>query len=280
MRVLVTGAGGQVGAETAALCASLGDDVLAVAHGDLDIADRDAVLGLVTSWCPDAVVNPAAMTNVDGCEREPDQAYAVNALAVRHLAEGCSRVGAHLVHVSTDYVFSGNKGAPYHEWDDVGPLSVYARSKLAGEREATSAAAVVRTSWVFSRHGTGNFVRFVLDRLAAGGPLRFIDDQTGSPTSAEDLAVVLRRLAVDRRPGLFHATNAGPTTRYDQARSIAAAAGHDPAVVEPMSSSELEWLAQRPMNTALDNLALRLSGLPALTHHSEPLERLVKELVA
>ena len=279
MRILVTGAGGQVGRATAAVCDAAGDDVVATDHAALDIADRDAVLGAVTTLRPDVVVNPAAYTDVDGCERDPDRAYASNALAVRHLAEACRRADAHLVHVSTDYVFDGRKGAPYTEWDDPNPLSVYGRSKLAGEREAGPAATVVRTAWVFGRSGS-NFVRTVLDRAAAGEPLRFIDDQTGSPTFADDLAVVLRRLAVDRMPGLFHVTNAGETTRYDQARHVVAAAGLDPDRVEAISSRELPWLAERPASTVLDNVALRLSGMPALRHHTDALDVLVKELTS
>ncbi|MBW8827559.1 MAG: dTDP-4-dehydrorhamnose reductase, partial [Acidobacteria bacterium] len=199
MKVLITGAGGQVGRELVG--AFDGWDVIAADRTQLDISDRTAVLGAITTLRPDVVLNPGAFTNVDGCERDPDRAYAVNALGVRHLADGCRRVDAHLVHVSTDYVFDGDKGLPYHEWDDTGPLSVYARSKLAGEAEVDPACTVVRTSWVFSRHG-GNFVQLVLDRAAAGEPLRFIDDQVGSPTAADDLARLLRRLAVERLPGL------------------------------------------------------------------------------
>jgi dTDP-4-dehydrorhamnose reductase len=278
MRVLVTGAGGQVGRATAELCRAAGDDVIATDHAALDITDRDGVLGAITSLCPDAVINPAAWTDVDGCEGDPDRAYAANTLAVRHLADACRRAGAHLVHVSTDYVFDGRKGAPYVEWDETGPLSVYARSKLAGEREAGPEATVVRTSWVFSRSG-GNFVQAVLDRAAAGGPLRFIDDQTGTPTFADDVAGILRHLAVERAPGVFHATNGGHTTRFDQAREILAAAGLDPSQVEPITSAELPWVATRPVSTVLDNAALRLSGVPALRHYTEALEALVKELM-
>jgi dTDP-4-dehydrorhamnose reductase len=277
MKVLVTGAGGQVGRATAELCAAAGDDVVATDHAALDIADRDAVLGAVTTLRPDAVINPAAYTDVDGCERDPDRAYAANTMAVRHLAEACRCTGAHLVHVSTDYVFDGRKGAPYLEWDDTGPLSVYARSKLAGEHEAGPDATVVRTAWVFSRYG-GNFVQAVLDRAATGGPLRFIDDQVGSPTSADDVAGVLRHLAVSRAPGVYHATNGGQVTRLEQARLVLVAAGIDPARVEPMSSAELPWVAERPASTVLDNAALRLSGVPALRHCTEALEALVKEL--
>jgi dTDP-4-dehydrorhamnose reductase len=277
VRVLVTGTGGQVGRATAEACAAAGDEVVAADRARLDIADRDAVLGAITSWRPDVVVNPAAYTDVDGCERDPDRAWAVNALAVRHLADACGRAGAHLVHVSTDYVFDGAKGSPYHEWDETGPLGVYARSKLAGEREAGPGATVVRTSWVYGRHG-GNFVQTVLDRAAAGQPLRFIDDQTGTPTNAEDLALLLRRLAVSRVPGLFHGTNGGQVTRYQQAREILAAAGRDPEQAEPITSDELPWVAPRPVYTVLDNAALRLSGMPLLPDYREAMERLVKEL--
>jgi dTDP-4-dehydrorhamnose reductase len=277
MKVLVTGTGGQVGRATADHCAAMGDDVVATDRAALDITDRDAVLAAVTTLRPDVVVNPAAFTDVDGCERDPDRAYAANTLAVRHLAESCRRAGAHLLHVSTDYVFDGRKGAPYLEWDETGPLSVYARSKLAGELEAGPQATVVRTSWVFSREG-GNFVQVVLDRAAAGGPLRFIDDQKGIPTLADDLAVVLRRLAVERLTGLFHVTNAGETTRYEQACRVLAAAGMDPERVEPITRAELPWLAERPSATVLDNAALRLSGMPALRDHTEALEEVVKEL--
>jgi dTDP-4-dehydrorhamnose reductase len=277
MKVLVTGTGGQVGRATAEHCTAMGDDVVAADRAALDITDRDAVLAAVTTLRPDVVFNPAAFTDVDGCERDPDRAYAANALAVRHLAEGCRRAGAHLVHVSTDYVFDGRKGAPYVEWDETGPLSVYARSKLGGEREAGPAATVVRTSWVFSLGGK-NFVQAVLDRAAAGGPLRFIDDQRGTPTFTDDLAPVLRRLAVERLAGLFHVTNGGETTRFEQARRVLAAAGMDPDQVVPITSDELPWVAERPAATVLDNAALRLSGMPALRDHTEALEHVVKEL--
>ena len=275
MRVLIVGAAGQLGSEVAPLLRHA--EVLAADSKVLDVVDRDRVEQVVGEFAPDLVVNCSAFTDVDGAESRYDDALAVNALGVRHLAVAASRAGAHLVHVSTDYVFDGTKGAPYVEWDDPGPLSVYARSKLAGEHEAGPDATVVRTAWVYSRYG-GNFVQAVLDRAAAGGPLRFIDDQLGTPTSAHELAAVLRHLAVDRAPGLFHATNGGATTRLDQARLVLAAAGIDAGQVEPMSSAELPWVAQRPASTVLDNAALRLSGVPALRHYAEALEALVKEL--
>ena len=135
MRVLVTGAAGQVGSEVVKACEAAGDDVVAVDRSRLDVTDRDAVLGAITTLRPDAVVNAAAFTAVDRCEREAELAFTANALAVRHLAEACTRAGAHLVTISTDYVFDGDLDRPYHEWDAVGPRSVYGASKLAGEHE-------------------------------------------------------------------------------------------------------------------------------------------------
>jgi len=283
-RVLVTGAGGQVGREVVArLEAHGGHDVVAATRADLDVGDRDAVLGAITTLRPHLVLHTAAWTAVDACESDPDRAFRDNALAVRHVADGCRRVGAHLVTVSTDYVFDGTKATPYTEWDTPAPASAYGRSKLGGEREALDAgigATVVRTSWVCGEHGA-NMVKTVL-RLAAttDGPLRFVDDQVGHPTFADDLASMLVRLGTDRRPGLFHVTNQGATSWYGFVREILTAAGHDPGRVEPIRTADLDppRPAPRPANSVLDNAALRLSGLPLLDDHRVALERLVARL--
>ena len=274
-RVLITGAGGMLGRELVEVFT--GNEVIAATHDQLDVADRDAVVGTLTTVRPDIVVHAAAMTNVDACETDPDRAYAVNALGTRHVADGARRVGAHVVHLSTDYVFDGNKGEPYHEWDETAPVSEYGRSKLGAEREIDPGWTIVRTSWVFGRHGK-NFVKTVL-RLAAGdGELRMVDDQRGCPTDAGDLATQLVSLAVDRRPGTFHVTNQGATTWCRFAADIVAAAGGDAGRVVPISSAELSRPAPRPANSVLDNCALRSSGIPLLPDHHEPLEQLVKEL--
>ncbi|MCU1491532.1 MAG: dTDP-4-dehydrorhamnose reductase, partial [Acidimicrobiaceae bacterium] len=229
---------------------------------------------------PDLVIHPAALTAVDACETDPDRAFAVNAIGTRHLAEASRRVGAHLVYVSTDYVFDGRSERPYREWDTPNPLSVYGMSKLGGERELDASCTVVRTSWVCGRHGA-NMAKTVL-RLAAGsqGPLRFVDDQRGSPTIASDLASVLVDLAFSRRPGIFHVTNSGTTTWYGFARAVLAAAGLDPDRVEPIATADLVPArpAPRPANSVLDNAALRLSGLPLLPPWEESLSALVVEL--
>jgi dTDP-4-dehydrorhamnose reductase len=281
VRVLVTGAGGQLGHDVVAACERSGDDVVGATRTTLDVTDRDAVMGAITSLRPRLVVNCAAHTGVDACESEVDAAYAANALAVRWLAEGCRRAGTHLVHVSTDYVFDGTKPSPYVEWDAPHPLGVYGASKLAGEREAGPDATVVRTSWVNGEHGP-NMVRTILRLAAERTELAFVDDQRGQPTFTADLAPVLRRLGLERRPGLHHVTNQGAVSWFEFAQAVVAAAGRDPAMVRPITTADLQppRPAPRPANSVLDNAVLRLAGLPLLPHFLEPLGRLVRGLAA
>ncbi len=166
------------------------------------------------------MINAAAYTAVDACETNEALAFAVNADAVGHLAAACELIGAHLVHVSTDYVFDGTLDRPYREDDATNPQSVYGRSKLAGEQAAGDVAAIVRTSWVCGEHGN-NMVKTVL-RLAANPQqaLAFVDDQRGHPTFTADLAPALRRLALDRREGIHHVTNQGAVSWYGFVREI------------------------------------------------------------
>jgi len=271
-RVLITGGSGQLGRELV----DVFDGAVVTDESSLDITDRDATVGAITSLGPDVIVHTAAWTDVDGCEADTARAMQVNALGTRHVADGARRVGAHVVYVSTDYVFDGTKPVPYDEWDLPAPRSVYGRSKLGGERELDPGATIVRTSWLFGRHGS-NFVKTI---LRATGELRVVDDQRGCPTAAADLAAVVRQLAVGRLPGVFHVTNQGHTTWFEFARDILIAADDDPARVVPISTAELGRPAPRPANSVLDNAALRLIGIPLAADHHEPLERLVKELVS
>ena len=308
-RVLLTGGNGQLGRDVREVLAGavpdggvpaglLGGTLLpAVEHGDfevlstdidnLDLVDRAAVRDAVEGFRPDLILHGGAFTAVDACESDPDSAYAVNALGTRHMAEAAASVGAHIVYVSTDYVFDGGADRPYVEWDLPNPQSVYGRSKLGGEQEIRSLAGasgtIVRTAWVSGAHGA-NMVRTVL-RLAAAsadGVLRFVDDQHGCPTFTADLARAIVRLGIDRRPGTFHVTNQGETTWFGFVRATLVAAGHDPARVEPITTAELDppRPAPRPANSRLDNAALRLSGLPAMPPWEDALARLVAALPA
>lgn len=238
------------------------------------------MLAAVAGWRPDTIVNAAAYTAVDACETEADRAYTVNALAVRHVAEAADRVGAHLVHLSTDYVFDGTKPTPYDEWDVPNPRSVYGRSKQAGEQELAGRpdVTVVRIAWVFGEHGS-NIVKTIL-RVAADQPtLRFVDDQRGRPTAAADAAAFVRRIAADRRPGLFHATNQGEVSWFEFARGDGvgrarpeSGRGHRDRRPRPAPTGTA------PANSVLDDVALRLSGLDPLPHYRESLDRVVAAL--
>jgi dTDP-4-dehydrorhamnose reductase len=280
MKVLVTGAGGQLGPDLVAACQAAGDEVIACDRVAVDLGDRDSVLAAITGTAPDVVVNAGAWTAVDACEADPDRAWRVNALGVRHVMDAARRVGAHVCHVSTDYVFDGTKLDPYVEWDRPNPQSAYGRSKWGGEQEVDPGSTVVRTSWVCGEHGH-NMVKTVLS-LADRPELAFVDDQRGSPTFTADLAVAIRRLVVERRPGRFHVTNQGDTSWYELVRDVLAAAGHDPGKVRPIKTDELDppRPAARPANSVLDNAALRLSDLPLLPHYRDSLARLVARLTA
>jgi dTDP-4-dehydrorhamnose reductase len=281
MKVLITGASGQLGRDLQQHCEAHGDEVVAATHATLDVGDRDAVYQAITGVRPDVVLHAAAYTAVDACEGDPDTAYRVNALGSRWVADASRRAGAFLVTMSTDYVFDGTKDDPYVEWDTPNPQSVYGRSKWGGEVETMSHApdaAVVRTSWVSGEHGH-NMVRTVL-RLAERPELAFVDDQRGSPSFCADLAVGIRRLAAARLPGLYHMTNQGAVTWYEFVRAILSAAGHDPGKVRPIKTDELDppRPAPRPANSVLDNAALRLAGMPLLPHYRDSLDALVAKL--
>jgi len=279
MRVLITGAGGQVGSELVATFTANGHDVFAFTHGQLDITSRDDVRAAVIESHPDAVVHPAAWTAVDACESDPDRAFLVNAIATRFISEAAAMVGAPVYYVSTDYVFDGTKSTPYVEWDDVAPASVYGASKLAGERELHAGSTIIRTSWVCGYNG-GNMVKTILRIAAENETLSFVDDQRGHPTFADDLAMMIRRLVEDRRTGTFHVTNQGAVSWYEFAREVLIASGQDPERVRPVATADLQppRPAPRPANSVLDNAALRLSGLPLLDDFRIPLARLVTRL--
>jgi len=284
MRVLVTGAGGQLGTDLVAVCTAAGDDLFAFDSAGLNVVSRSDVHGAITSLQPEVVINCAAWTAVDACESDPDRALATNGLAVRWLAEASHRVGAHLVQVSTDYVFDGTLDRPYHEWDDTDPQSVYGLTKLIGETEALvlgASAAVVRTSWVCGVNGA-NMVKTIM-RLADEHPqLAFVSDQIGHPTFTHDLAPVLRGIGLNRVSGIVHATNQVACSWFQFAQEVVGAMGKDPEMVQPIATADLRPArpAPRPANSVLDNAVLRMAGYPALRDFREPLAETVAALLA
>lgn len=262
-RWLVTGAGGQLGTALRRLLAERKGEGAVSAHGsELDVADPQAVAGVLRPLPeapPPVLVNAAAFTQVDRCEREPERARRVNARAPAALAEVCRERGVRLVHVSTDYVFDGEADRPYSEEALPAPRSVYGRTKLEGERavlEASERFLVVRTSWVFGRGR--NFVASICGQLArrekeAGlPPLRVVDDQRGRPTYAADLAEGLVALVERGGRGLYHLAGRGEATWWDLARAVAERTGHAGTRIEGVRTEEIGALAPRPRYSVLD----------------------------
>jgi dTDP-4-dehydrorhamnose reductase len=254
VRVLVTGAGGQLGLELAEVLPGRGHETVALSRAELDISDPDAVEDTLKVHSPDLVVNAAAYTNVDGCETETGLAYAVNALGPRNLAQVCERRGCELLHVSTNYVFDGEADRPYEPFDLPNPISAYGRTKLAGEeyvKHLTRRWYVVRSAGVYGRGH--NFVRTMLRVAGERDVLKVKADEFISPTYARDLAEGIAGVAESGRYGLYHLTNAGSCSWYEFTQEIFRLAGVEVEVV-PIPGSEYPLPAARPANGVLSSL--------------------------
>ncbi|HEU4429663.1 MAG TPA: dTDP-4-dehydrorhamnose reductase [Myxococcota bacterium] len=258
---LVTGGGGQLGSALQRTLAERGEASAALSHGELDIGDDAAIERALQRSGARVVVNCAALTKVDGCEREPALAERVNAQAPALLARACAARGAKLVQLSTDYVFAGEAQRPYREDDAPAPRSVYGRSKLAGEKAALEApgALVVRTSWVYGRGR--NFPAAILAQAREGKPLRVVADQRGRPTYAADLAdAIVRLVAADAR-GVVNFANDGEATWLELARALLDACGFADRPIQPLTTDELALPAPRPRYSVLDLGKARALGL-------------------
>lgn len=260
MRWLVTGARGMLGREVVALLRDRGEEVTAAGRSELDVREAAAVEEAVAGH--DVVVGCAAWTDVDGAETHEAEAFAVNATGAENLARAASRHGARLLHVSTDYVFSGEATEPYPEDAATSPRSAYGRSKEAGERAVLGhGQAVVRTAWLYGAHGPC-FPRTIARLARERGSLRVVDDQVGQPTWAADLARVLVELGRTGAPaGVFHAVSAGRTSWYGFARAVVATAGLDPGIVSPCTTAEHPRPAPRPAWSVLASTRLEQVGV-------------------
>jgi dTDP-4-dehydrorhamnose reductase len=266
-KILVTGSGGQLGLELAALLPWRGHEVVALSREELDVADFGAVRLALEEHSPDVVVNAAAYTNVDGCETETDLAYRVNALGPRNLAQLCGERGCDLLHVSTNYVFDGESARPYEPFDTPNPISVYGRTKLAGEecvRQLTNRWYVVRSAGVYGRGH--NFVRTMLRLGLERDVLKIKDDEFISPTYAADLAEGIAGVIEGGHYGLYHLTNSGSCSWHEFAKEIFGLAGVEVEVI-PVPGSEYPLPAARPANGVLSTL-----GSPELRNWREALE--------
>jgi dTDP-4-dehydrorhamnose reductase len=266
LRVLVTGAGGQLGLELAAILPERGHETVALSRADLDVTDAGVVEGALEEHVPDFVINAAAYTDVDGCETEEALAYSVNALGPRNLAQACERLGCDLLHVSTNYVFDGEEQRPYEPFDAPRPISAYGRTKLAGEelvKHLTNRWYIVRSAGVYGRGR--NFVRTMLRLGAERDVLKVKDDELISPTYARDLAEGIAGIAQTGSYGLYHLTNSGSCSWYEFTREIFDLAEVEAEVV-PIPGSEYPLPAARPANGVMSTL-----GSPELRHWREAL---------
>ncbi|MEJ8545120.1 dTDP-4-dehydrorhamnose reductase [Brevibacillus borstelensis] len=271
MKVVITGANGQLAQDLKAVF-SAHHEVFSLSRSELDITNSASVSEIIHFLRPDAIVHAAAYTNVDQAESDEDTAYLVNAYGTRNVAVAARQVAAKMVYISTDYVFDGNKGTAYNEFDLVNPLCVYGKSKLAGEEMVKSFSDryfIVRTSWVFGRHGN-NFVKTMLKLTAMRTELQVVNDQTGSPTYTIDLAAFLKELIETEKYGVYHASNAGACTWYEFAKAIIAEAGLT-CKVAPIETKDLPRPARRPAYSVLDHMAIRLNGFPEMRHWTDAL---------
>ena len=247
---------------------------------DVDITDLSALKAIVSSHHPDLIINAAAYTDVDGCESNADQAFAVNALGPRNLAVVCNELNIPLVHISTDYIFDGTGTSPYREGDTPNPQSIYGKSKLMGEqnvRELTNKHYIIRTSWLYGEHGK-NFVATMLRLAQERDEIGVVNDQTGSPTYTVDLANAISELIKEPTYGTYHITNSGTCTWYEFTQEIFKQAGIMSVKVKPITTEEINRPAPRPKNSVLDNYVWRLQGHKPLRPYQEALREFLASI--
>lgn len=276
-RIWVVGSKGQVGSAFVDLLDQAEVELLATDIDDVDTTDMDSVRLYMDMNRPEVIINCTGLTNIMTSQKNKDQAFRVNALAARNLSVAARSFSARMVQISTDDVFPGNSQVPYDEFDVPSPISVYGKSKLAGENFVKDIAPkhlIIRSSWVY---GNGrNFVTKTLEQAARGEDIVVTSGQFASPTSAKDVATVIYRLLADEAYGTYHATCQGFCSRYEFAKKIVELAGYDVNVHQELSSNDTED-ALRPPYSVLDNLMLRISGMGLLPPWEESLKEYLEE---
>jgi len=279
MKVLVTGATGQLGCDVCRELTRRGVENLGTGSRELDITDGAAVDAFLETSAPDAVIHCAAWTAVDAAEDAPEACFAVNRDGTAHIARACARIGAKMLYLSTDYVFPGTGESFYRPDDPTGPLSVYGKSKLAGEeavRAALERAFIVRISWVFGRNGK-NFIRTMLRLAEDRSRVGVVCDQIGSPTYTVDLARLLCDMIGGEKYGVYHATNEGICSWADLAEETFRQAGKN-VQVDRLTTAEYGAKAPRPLNSRLDKSCLTDAGFARLPDWRDALSRYLKEI--
>ena len=284
MRILVTGGNGQLGSELRVLSAHSSFTLLFFDLEDLDLTHKAETETFIGDWKPDLIINFAAYTAVDKAEQEKELAMKVNAEVPGLLAYLAKKTGSGLIHISTDYIFKGNSHRPYNESDPPDPQSIYALSKFLGEQEILKhnpPGVIIRTSWLYSVHGV-NFVKTIRKKGAEMTELRVVDDQTGSPTYARDLAKVILRIIPEIRgmksTEIYHYSNEGETNWYEFAKTIIEISGFSCMVV-PIKTADLNLAAQRPFYSVMDTTKIREKFHPEIPHWRMSLEECLKRMV-
>lgn len=279
MRIMVTGATGQLGQDTVQALRACGHDVLGVSTRDFDLTDPEQVARFVQAASPEAIVHCAAYTAVDRAENEVGACMAVNASGTMYLARAARNLGAKMLYISTDYVFDGSGDAPWEADARPNPLNVYGLSKWQGEeavRALVERCFILRVSWVFGAGGS-NFVRTMLRLGKERSILRVVDDQIGAPTYTRDLAELIARMIVTDRYGVYHASNEGCCSFAEFAAAILSSAGLS-CHVQPIPSAEYPSAARRPLNSRLSKRSLDEAGFPRLPIWEDALARFLAEL--
>lgn len=277
MKIVVTGANGQLGQEIVRLRPA-GHEVIGLTRQDMDITDEGSVGRVLDDLKPDTVIHGAAYTAVDNAESNPVEAFAVNAAGTRNVVCAANNVGAKVCYVSTDYVFDGRGTEPYGEYDNTNPQTVYGKSKLAGEVLTSSLSNrwfIVRTSWVYGAYGA-NFVKTMLAKAKEGANLRVVGDQVGCPTYTKDLARFLVSLVDTEKYGIYHASNSGSCSWYEFAQAIFAEAGLTPSL-SVCTTADFPRPAPRPANSVLGDIAIRANGLKSLRPWRDALREYIRE---
>ena len=271
MKILITGAYGMLGSD---LRETLKDHELFIAgHKDLDIADQNKVMNYILEKSPEIVINAAAYTAVDNCETDYTNAYSVNAIGPKNLAIACNKINIPLIHISTDYVFDGNKRTPLTEEDTLGPKTAYGKTKLEGEKmiqENTKKYFILRTAWLYGIHGK-NFVQTMLNLSKKNNELKVVNDQIGSPTYSKDLAIAISELLNSDKYGIYHVTNKGEISWYDFSKKIFELSNIN-IKVNPVSTEEFPRPAPRPHYSVLSNQKWINAGFTPMRNYDEALK--------
>jgi dTDP-4-dehydrorhamnose reductase len=279
MKVVVTGAKGQLGTDLVDLLTDRGYEVYGYGRKELDITNFDQVYQVINNVTPDVVIHAAAYTKVDLAESEPDQAFLVNAYGTRNVSVASEAVGAKLVYVSTDYVFDGTANTPYNEFSPTNPMSVYGKSKLAGEqfvRDLHSKFFIVRTSWVYGKNGN-NFVKTMVKLARERDELKVVNDQVGCPTYTVDLANCILELIQTEKYGIYHVSNSGHCSWYEFAKAIFEEAGIE-VKVNPCTTKDFPRPAPRPAYSVLEHMALRLNGFKEMPNWRDSLKSYLENI--